>query len=63
MNKIENRLITSYPNASVICIVKYFLKTILCLIFQEADLNRDGIIDWNEFLEMMLPGHAHASPT
>jgi len=32
-------------------------------MFQEADLNRDGIIDWNEFLEMMLPGHAHASPT
>ena len=28
MNKIENRLITSYPNASVICIVKYFLTMV-----------------------------------
>mgnify|MGYP006888756989 CR=1 FL=1 len=28
MNKIKNRLITSYPNGSVICIVKYFLTTV-----------------------------------
>lgn len=30
-------------------------------MFQEADLNADGKIDWEEFLEMMLPGHAHTN--
>jgi len=28
-------------------------------MFNEADLNRDGKIDWGEFLQMMLPGHGH----
>ena len=25
-------------------------------ISQEADLNKNGLIDWEEFVEMMLPG-------
>lgn len=28
-------------------------------MFNEADLNQDGQIDWAEFLQMMLPGHSH----
>jgi len=30
-------------------------------MFEEADLNRDGQIDWGEFLQMMLPGHTHTN--
>ncbi len=26
-------------------------------MFRLSDLNADGKIDWDEFLQMMLPGH------